>query len=244
MSFIKGVKAVAEPVAKDDRPPADGLCDRRVLTLGVAGDVDAATERQRPRVQGFRQARLAGTDDPGEHNVGGGDEAPLVQGPRVVDEAAARVEVLPDEHPVRAKAAFGQERVLPGEGCGGVLVLREMKPAGRAERRRPRFTAGGQVGRCATLGLLRIPLGLRIVLAHLPGFGLDLGGGFLACLAVPAPLALRADQDAGVQPALLRPAHSDRPWPGDVVCGARANQSVASTRAARAGARATLRARD
>ena len=62
-------------------------------------------------------------------------------------EGAAGVEVLADEHPIGTEAAFGDERVRPRQGRGGVLVTREPEPSRRPELRRPRLTCLGQVDR-------------------------------------------------------------------------------------------------
>ena len=80
------VEAVAEPVAEDDCPSADGFGDGGVFAFGVAGDVDAASERDRPCVEGFGEGGFAGADDACEDDVGCGDDAAGVEGPGVVDE--------------------------------------------------------------------------------------------------------------------------------------------------------------
>ena len=46
-----GIQAGAEALAEHDRLPTHRFGDRGVFALGVAGDVDAAPERQRPRIQ-------------------------------------------------------------------------------------------------------------------------------------------------------------------------------------------------
>src|SRR5690606_5933870 len=104
--FIERVEAIAESVPEDDCPPADGLRDRGVFAFRVAGDVDAASERDRPRVQGLGEGGLAGADNACEDDVGCGDDAAGVEGPGVVHERSAGVEVLPDEYSVGAEAAF------------------------------------------------------------------------------------------------------------------------------------------
>ena len=55
VALIEWVQAGVEAVAEHDRLPAHRFGDRGVFALGVAGDVDAAPERQRPRIQRLRQ---------------------------------------------------------------------------------------------------------------------------------------------------------------------------------------------
>ena len=55
VALIERVQPGAQPVAENDGLSADRFRDGGVLTLGVARDVDAATERQRPRVERFSQ---------------------------------------------------------------------------------------------------------------------------------------------------------------------------------------------
>ena len=104
---------------------ADGFGDSGVFAFGVARNVDTAAERDRAGVEALRQGRLAGADDPCENEVGRGDQAAGVEHPRVVDEGAAGVEVLADEHAVAAESTFGQEWVGASQGGGGVLVAGE-----------------------------------------------------------------------------------------------------------------------
>ena len=237
MALIERVEPRVQPVAQDDRPPADRLGDGGVLALGVARHVHAATEREGAGVEALGERGLARSDDAGEHDVRGGDDAALIQHPRVVDEAAARVEVLPDEHPGRAEAGFGQERILPGQRRGRVLMPRQPEPARRAQRPRPRLARRGQVDRGALLGLLGVPPRLRFGLLRRPRVRLDSRRGPATRLAVPASLTVRADEYARVQTALTVAGHSASPRPGaDAAPGGRANQSVAAPcRAGRAG---------
>src|SRR5699024_8886993 len=71
--LIEGVQARVQAVAEDDRPAADGAGDLRVLSFRIAGHVDPPPERQRPRIQRFRQRGFPTADDPGEDHVRGGD---------------------------------------------------------------------------------------------------------------------------------------------------------------------------
>ena len=59
VSLIQGIQAGVEAVAEHDRLPTHRFGDRGVFAFGVAGDVDAAPERQRPRIQRLRQRRFA-----------------------------------------------------------------------------------------------------------------------------------------------------------------------------------------
>ena len=190
-----GLSRLRESMPEDDRFPADRFRDGGVLALRVAGNVDAAAERERPGVEGLRQAGLAGADDPRQNDVGGGDEACVVEHPRVVDEAPAGVEVLANEHPGRAEAPFGEERILSRECRGGVLMLGKPKPArasaARPGRARPPRADSVVARRSACSASQRL---LRLRFLRVAGSGLDPGGGLLASFAVPAALTFRADQ--------------------------------------------------
>jgi hypothetical protein len=146
VTFVEWVQASVEAVAKDDGASADGVGDGGVLALRVARHVHAPPERQRPRVERLGQRRLAGADDPGQHHVGRGDDAARVKHPRVVDERAARVEVLADEHAIGTETAFGDKRVRARQRRRRVLMPRQMEPTRRAQLRSARL-AGSSVGR-------------------------------------------------------------------------------------------------
>ena len=211
VSLVERVEPVGHAVAQGDGAAADRFGDGGVLALGVAGDVDAAAERDRAGVEALGEAGLAGADDAGEHEVRCGDEAAGVEDPRVVDERASGVEVLADEDAFAAEAAFGEERVRAGEGGRGVLMPREPEPAGCAERCRARLSSPGKGDGRALLGGERVGLSLRLgtprlaVLRH-PG-----SGGRLAQLPVPPTLAPRGDEYRRMESAVLPPGHSDNP---------------------------------
>ena len=69
VSFVERVEPVGHAVAQRDGPAADRFGDGGVFALGVAGDVDAAAERDRAGVEALGEAGLAGADDAGEHEV-------------------------------------------------------------------------------------------------------------------------------------------------------------------------------
>src|SRR5699024_9725537 len=81
-----------------------------MFTLRVPRDVDASTERDRPRVEAFRERRLTRADDACEHHIRCGDQAPLVEHPWVVHEAAARVEILTYKDAARTDATLRNDR--------------------------------------------------------------------------------------------------------------------------------------
>ena len=103
-----------------------------VLALRIAGHVNTAAEGERAGVERLRQRGLTGADYAGEHDVWSGDQSALVEHPRVVDEGAARVEVLPDEDAGRAESGLGEKRVAARQCCCGVLMLGEFQESGRA----------------------------------------------------------------------------------------------------------------
>ena len=203
VAFVERVEPVPQAVAEDDRLPTDGFGDRGVLALRIPGHVHPPPEGQRPGVERLRERRLARPDDPGEHDVRRGDHPALVQHPRVVDERPAGVQVLPDEHPGRAEAGFGEERVVPGERRGRVLVFGQLEPAGHPKLGRTGLAARGEIGRRARLCPLGQPSSALLARLRLPGGGLDLRCRTLPSAAIAAALVVRFDQRRGVQ-ALLR----------------------------------------
>jgi len=114
------VEPVGHAVPERDGPSADGVADGRVLTFGVAGDVDAAAEWDRPGVEALRETGLARADDAGEDEVRCSDEPTRVQDPRVVAERTAEVLVLADEDRLAARATLCQEWIRASER-GGAL---------------------------------------------------------------------------------------------------------------------------
>jgi len=131
-------------MSQRDGATADGFCDGGVLALGVAGDVDAAAEGDRPCVEALGEAGLAGADDAGEDEVWCGDEAPGVEDPGVVDEGAPGVEVLADEDTFAAEAAFGEEGVGACQGRRGVLVAWHAESSGSPQSGGTGFAGAGE----------------------------------------------------------------------------------------------------
>jgi len=121
VALVEWVQPADHAVAERDGLAADRLGDGGVLTLGVAGDVDASAERDGAGVEALGQRGLAGADDPGEDDIGCGDRPAVVEHPGVVDERAAGLEVLADEDAVAAEPAFGEKRVGASQGGRGVL---------------------------------------------------------------------------------------------------------------------------
>jgi len=188
VALIERVQPGAQPVAENDGLSADRFRDGGVLTLGVARDIDPATEWQRPGVERLGEAGLPGADDAGEDHVRCGDDAPPVQLPRVVDEAPAGVHVLPDEHALAAEATFGEERILSRQHRTGVLMARKPKPARCPERRRTRLAGPRKVRRGPPLRPLSLGLRLGCFDLGTALLGNQPGGGLSALLAVLAPL--------------------------------------------------------
>ena len=208
VALVQGVESGGEAVAEDDGPPSHGLGDGGVLAFGVAGNVDAPSERQRPRVEAFGEGGFAGADDAGDDEVGRGDDALLVQLPRVVHERAARVEVGADEHAVRAQSSFGEERVLARQHGRGVLMAGQAETARAAQHRGPGLAGLGQVAGGVAFGPLRLTTFPRGVLFGAALLGLQVRGGLAALLAQFALLVCGRDEDGGVQLLL---AHSPSP---------------------------------
>lgn len=144
VSLIERIESRGNPVAQLDRHPADSSCDGRVFALRVARHIDPLAERKRPGVKALGQRRLARADDPGNHDVRGGDEPVSVKDPRVVDERSTAVEVLPDEHPVRPETALRDERIRPAPGRRGVLRTGQPQSPRCLQARRPRLPGLGQ----------------------------------------------------------------------------------------------------
>jgi len=82
-ALIEGVEPVRQAVSEGDRLPADGVRDRRPFALRITGHIGTATERDRAGDQALRQAGLPDADDTGEQHVRVGDDALLVEHPRV-----------------------------------------------------------------------------------------------------------------------------------------------------------------
>src|SRR5699024_9824365 len=120
--------------------------------------------------------------------------------PGVVDERATRVEVLANEHPIGAEAAFGDERIRPGQRRGGVLVAWEPEAARRPQRGRARLACGGQDRRGLAFGALGVSFGSRCGLLRPALLGLEFRGGSAALLAEPASLSCRSDEHGSMQP--------------------------------------------
>src|SRR5699024_2209218 len=177
MAFIKRVQPIPQPVAQNDGLPADHFCDRRMLTLRAPRDVNAATKRNRPGVEAFREGGFTGADDACEHDVRCGDQATLVEHPWDVHEAAARVEILTNKHTVKAKPTSGEERVRTRQRSGGVLVAWESDPARRGQRRRALFTRGREVAGVAPLRTFSICARFGFGSSCLSFFGVESRGG-------------------------------------------------------------------
>src|SRR5699024_1658329 len=146
---------------------------------------------------------------PGEDHVRGGDHAGLVEHPRVIDKRRAGVEVVADEDAVRPETAFSEIRVLGGQRRGGVLMLGQAYPAGRAQCGGAGLTGGREQAGGFTIGPLDRELALRLLLLGRALRGRDAHGGLATFLPRPAPLRGRGEQDGGVQALLL--AHNPSP---------------------------------
>src|SRR5699024_11754720 len=174
-----------------------------MLTVRVSGYVDVATERDRAGVEAFREGGFTGADDACEHDVRCGDQAPLVEHPWVIHEAAARVEILTHKHAVRAESTFGEEWVRTRQRSGGVLVAWEAEPARCGQCRRAGFTGGRAVAGVATFSTFSICARFGFGSPCLAFFGVECSGGIAAGLAVLAALRSRAEEH-GSEQALIR----------------------------------------
>src|SRR5690625_4601930 len=127
-------------------------------------------------------------------DIGSGDDPAGIEGPRVVDERPTGVEVLADEHPVGAEAAFGEKRIRPGQRRRRVLVPWEPEPARGAQCRGLGLSRGRKVSRCASFGALRLGLRSCRGLIGVVLLGLELRGRLAALLAQSAALLCWGDQ--------------------------------------------------
>lgn len=198
VAFVEGVEACVQAVAENDCLPANSVGDGGVLALRIAGHVDAASEWQRAGVERLRQGGFARAHDPGEDEVGGGDDPAGVEHPGVVDEGAAGVEVLADEDAVSAEAAFGDERVRPRQRRRRVLMAWEAEPARGAQRGRPGLTGSRQVSGGFAFGAFRVGLRSRRSLIGAVLLGSQCCGSPAALFAQSVTLGGRSHQDGCV----------------------------------------------
>ncbi len=112
VAFVEGIEPVAQSVAEDDRLAADGLGHGSVLALRIARNIHTPPKGERAGVERLRQRGPTGADDSDQHDVRSGDQASLVEHPRVVDEGFTGLEVLLDEDAGRAESGPGEKRVV------------------------------------------------------------------------------------------------------------------------------------
>ena len=144
-TWVERVEAVGGAAAEPDRRAADGFGDDGPFALGVAGDIDTATERDRPGGDRLGEARLALADDAREQAVRVRQDALLIEDPRVEAEPAAGPGILADVDTGAAEPGFGEEGVGAGHHVGGGPVRRQPQPPVGPQSLRPRLTSGRQV---------------------------------------------------------------------------------------------------
>ncbi len=210
-------------MAEHDRLPTDRLRDGGVLPLRITRHIHPPAETDRAGIQRFGECRLAGANDPGQHDVGGGDDPSLVEDPGVIHERSAGVEVLTDEHSLTAQPTLREERVCPGKGGGRVLMGGEPEPPPRPQRCLARLPAARQERRRCPLGPLHVRLRAGYCLP-LGGVGrVGVGGGSACRAPIAAVLPGPADQHRRIQLFLGTWAHQ-QPTP------LRQNRSAAQVR--------------
>src|SRR5690625_3844591 len=211
MAFIKRVQPIPQPVAQNDGLPADHFRNRRVLTLRVPRDVNASTKRNRPGVQALGEGGFTGADNACKHHIRCGDQAPLVQHPRVIHETATRVEILTHKHAIRAEPTFGKERIRTRQRSGGVLVSQETEPARCGKCRRAVFTRGREIAGIATFNTFSVCARFGFGSSCPAFFGVESSGGIAAGFAVLAAFPFWAEEHGRVQAFISVAVHSPSP---------------------------------